>query len=320
MDWNEVTYQDEVDELVDENSRTLESIVVILLLLKQKQMMGKFSQNEANLSLRKIDRLMKSLQEYNRKWIEKNVPFAGKDGVYLALSSLGLTDKPKSFDDIFRFRKTTVSKSQQAEFLLFIERLDNDLLGVTNQMNRRARQAVREIIAENFREQTIKKKITKEALINSSVGELSTRFGDTVNHAITDSMGRKWKLKDYVTTLVNTTLMEVTNQATINESLRHGITLGQISTVSTSKDACVFHQGSIVRLDDSVNAPFPSVRELQLSGQIFHPNCKHRIVPIDLADVSDDELSHIQNKNDTSSLALATGKRNVNSIRKLIGE
>lgn len=314
FDWNTLTYRDEVDDFVKKNESYVEEFLLLLLLLKQKQFNGTFSQKDADRSLKQIKEITQSMYDYNSKWIEKHISMAGKDGMVLALTSMGLIKPPNDMFDVLKLRTTTnwnsVSKKTTDSI---IARLQNDMKMVTDNVQRRAMQSVREIIAENFRQSVIQKKIKSGTISDRSVAQLKQLYGDKVNHVITDTLGRKWKMKDYVDTIVQTAMMEATNQSLMAAGISHGKTLGVITHAPNTKDMCRFHQGRIIKLDDSINEPYPSYHELQSSGQVFHMRCRHRV------DIFTGNPDEFEQKNEISDLALGTNTTSIKKALSILG-
>lgn len=266
-----LTYSSE--EVTQENESYVEEVLLLLLLLKQKQLAGNFSQKEADITMQRIAAKRKKIDEFNAKWSRANVPLAVNDGVVLSRSSLGTLGAyvPGIILPLLPANKKLIDSVMGA--------LDNDLANVTENIERRAKQSIREIVAASFRQQLAKKRFDNGVTAHIASAKLKQMYGEQVDNVITDSLGRRWKMKTYVDMLVNTTMMEATNRALINDAIDAGVHLGQITIAPGTKDSCRIHEGSLVRLDESVDAPYPTYDELKASGTIFHPQCRHRIVP-----------------------------------------
>jgi tRNA U55 pseudouridine synthase TruB len=256
-----MNYDDEITALADENNHYVEAVILLLLLLKQKQQSGSISKKDTDKILKEIESKTKDIKSFNHSWADRMIKISVTNGVSYALDNLDI-DIPDA--------KISINISNKALINAAIEELQNNLDNVGDNIQKRARQSVREILSENMRKQTLEKRQDGLDSAKNTKTQLKALYGDKVDNVITDSMGRNWKMDQYINMIANTSLMNAQNDASINEGINRGYTLGQITLAPNTKDACRFHQGRIVKLDDSIDAPYPSVQELKNSGQIFH--------------------------------------------------
>ena len=95
--------------------------------------------------------------------------------------------------------------------------------------------------------------------------------------AMIDKGGRKWKLEVYAEMLARTKLIESANTGMTNRLLREGFDLVQVSQHSGACELCVPWEGEILSISGRTEG-YSTVDDAKAAG-LFHPNCKHRLVP-----------------------------------------
>ena len=95
--------------------------------------------------------------------------------------------------------------------------------------------------------------------------------------AMVDKGGRKWKLEVYAEMLARTKLIEAANTGMCNRLLREGYDLVQVSQHPGACPLCVPWEGEILSITGRTEGR-STVDEAKAAG-LFHPNCKHRLVP-----------------------------------------
>lgn len=104
--------------------------------------------------------------------------------------------------------------------------------------------------------------------------------------------------------------MEAHIEAARNEAIARGSYYGIIST-HYAIDACRYHEGRIVKLVPNAPGNYPTIEELKATGQLFHINCRHRIIPISsIEDLPADIRRRAEEQAVRGNAAIATGKRN----------
>lgn len=126
--------------------------------------------------------------------------------------------------------------------------------------------------------------ISQRALAESiskkkALGKLKNSFLD-INQTwgFIDKSGRKWNLERYLTTFTNATLKSAYRQVLVNNFLATGRDVVRISA-HNAKDDCLAYENKLISLTGKVKS-LPTLNELVSSGQIFHPFCKHFLIPV----------------------------------------
>ena len=95
--------------------------------------------------------------------------------------------------------------------------------------------------------------------------------------AIVDKGGREWKLDTYAEMLARTRTREVTNLAMTTRLKMEGYDLVQVSSHGGGCDLCKPWDGKVLSMTGATHG-YPTVSEAEMAG-VFHPNCKHRLLP-----------------------------------------
>jgi hypothetical protein len=96
-----------------------------------------------------------------------------------------------------------------------------------------------------------------------------------------DKAGRKWTLERHSNSMMNGLTREIFQESINQFAFENKLRFGQITSNPTTTDKCLNWQNKYVKFFDSDPAPLPSYNELKASGEIWHPNCVHFLVPID---------------------------------------
>ena len=125
-------------------------------------------------------------------------------------------------------------------------------------------------------------------LLGETAAASAKRFRDrwqdeSGNHSLyrfVDRAGRKWENARYIQMLIRTTQQKVANQSRMDTCAENGYRLGRISDDAGNPcPLCIPWEGRIVSLAGT-SKRFPSVEDAHDAG-VFHPNCVHRIEPVD---------------------------------------
>lgn len=271
-----------------------------------------------NLSRANSYALMRSIQgrliELDKeavKWIRENIPEATKQGAASALVSLGYVDTIEEAMLIARFNQTNRLLVEAA-----VAQSQKDVLAITQNMNVQIQKKIRQItlkaISENITLGYGMKTIRNE--MREKIKKLQEELQDSANVAIIDSANRKWTVEHYTEMLARTKLTQIHTEATRNEAVDRGALYATISVNPKTWDACRYHQGRIIKLDPNAEGSYPTYEELQRSGQIFHPNCKHHIQPFRMVERLSEparELAEKQNELGTKAIEMGGRKPNV---------
>ena len=297
----EPTYEYDIDRLVRAYKEAIRK------LLDELERFDPSDMRSANTRaiLAQITEILKELSEETAAWIDEMIPKAAQEGVAAALLELGIAKTIVEAEKIIRLNSVNRHAIAAA-----IADLQNDLLAVTQNVERRVRAAVRQIVAEVMRENMAhgandRRKISREVL-----RELRRRLGDSIETGIIDAAGRRWRPEVYVDLVIRTKLMDTYNEAKRNEALSRGALYGIISSHG-AKDACRFHEGRIIKLTANAPGPYPTIEQLRATNQIWHPNCKHTFTTIsDLDALPDDVWNRAEKQRERGEAAIRTGKRN----------
>jgi hypothetical protein len=109
--------------------------------------------------------------------------------------------------------------------------------------------------------------------------ELKKELERAIGSGYVDKSGRVWKPETYSEVVANTTLMRTFNEANINDALSNGFKYGRI-VGPRAKDECNKWRGRVIKLDARVPGNYPTYESLYMSKEVFHPHCRHWVVPI----------------------------------------
>jgi len=95
--------------------------------------------------------------------------------------------------------------------------------------------------------------------------------------ALVDKGGRRWSFEAYSDMLTRTKLVEASNNGLKNRLAQSGYDLVQVSEHATSCPLCEPWQGKILSI--SGNHPDYPTDEEAKADNLWHPNCRHRLLP-----------------------------------------
>lgn len=227
------------------------------------------------------------------EWIKENVPLAAKEGIAQTLHALGYADTIEAAYRIARFSQMNADMARVAA----ADTMKN-VLAITDNMATEMQRGIRAVAAEvissgiaTSRNTTVMSDEMKE-----KINELKQKLKDSIDTGIIDKGSRRWSVEHYTDVLANTKLTEIQRTATTNEAISRGAYYATISFNGSTKDACRFHQGIIIKLKAEAEGSYPTYDELKATGQIFHPKCKHHIVPFRDYDKLDDHSKELAKK------------------------
>jgi len=217
--------------------------------------------------------ILRDLRKYGNDWATVVVTKSSREGVASTIYALGLTD---TFADALKIAKFNGMNKRLVEAV--IADTQADLLAVTQNVERKTRAAVRQVTADVLRAKTSAGINGTRTLQQAISKGLRAKLGSSVDSAIVDAAGRKWKLKAYTEMLARTKMMEAHKEATINEALGEGSQYAVISSHG-AKDDCAAWEGRIISLTPDAPGDYPFIDDIP-RNEIFHPNCKHLITPV----------------------------------------
>jgi hypothetical protein len=298
-------YDYEVNLLVEAYKRGVEKLLREL----ERVDITELSKAQSRAMLASVSEILANLNEESRKWVEENVPMAARQGVAQALVDLAVVNTLTEAQTIVKFNRVN-----KALIEVVVADTYNDLLAVTKRIDDKVRIAVRKVTAEVLRD-SLSAGINGRKTINREIlAGLRKELSDSVNTGLIDATGRRWKPQDYVDMVTRTKLMESYSEAQTNEALSRDAFYGVISSHG-AKDACRYHEGRIVKLTPDAPGSYPTKSELQATGQIFHPRCKHVIsvirnldrLPVSVRDKADKQA-------EIGTKAISTNKRNPKGV------
>ncbi|MFL1677599.1 MULTISPECIES: phage minor capsid protein [Bacillales] len=260
--------------------------------------------------MRSIQARLIDLDKEAVKWISENIPAATKQGTASALISLGYVDTIEEAMLIAKFNQTNRLLVASA-----VADTQKDVLAITQNMNAQIQKKIQKITLTVISEQLTlgygMRTIRNE--MRERIKKLQEELKDAADTAIIDSAGRRWKVEHYTEMLARTKLTLIHTEATRNEALGRDALYATISVNTKTWDACKYHQGRIIKLDPNAKGNYPTYEELKMSGQIFHPNCKHHIQPFRMLSRLDEEARQFaENQHELGTRAIEAGGRNPN--------
>lgn len=93
---------------------------------------------------------------------------------------------------------------------------------------------------------------------------------------LVDKSGREWSFSSYAEMLTRTKMRETTNTGLTNRLTREGFNLVQVSNHNSKHKECAAWEGKVLSV--VADGEYPTIEQATSSG-IFHPNCKHRLLP-----------------------------------------
>ena len=170
-----------------------------------------------------------------------------------------------------------------------------DLLFATNNTKKNIKKTIRDTVAKHIQlnalqgesYKTIKSLIIKDLQKKG----LSEKIQKTGFVGVIDKSGRKWGLKNYTDMVVKTK----THQAYIEGLKAQAMETGRDLAVIPHKgatDPCKHFEGMIISLT-GVTKGYPTYEQLKATNLIFHPRCKHNVIPIASAEaLHEEDLKH----------------------------
>lgn len=270
-----------------------------------------------NLSRANSYALMRSIQEKLVEldkeaiaWVRENMPEATKQGAASALVSLGYAETIEEAMLVVKFNQSNTLLVASA-----VADTQKDVLAITQNMNtviqKKIQQVAAAAISQNVALGYGLRAIQSE--MKEKIEKLQQELKDAADTAIIDSAGRRWKVEHYTEMLARTKLTQIHTEATRNEALERDALYATISVNPKTWDACKYHQGRIIKLDPNAEGNYPTYEEIKASGQIFHPNCKHHILPFRMMErLSDSARELAQKQHELGTRAIEAGGRKPN--------
>ncbi|NHN31137.1 phage minor capsid protein [Paenibacillus agricola] len=263
------TYEYDIDELTKAYRVAVTDIQAEMALLD----VSSLSRKTAGSALAQVSNVLKTLTQRAFEWIARLIPKAATDGIIRTLISLGIAKDRTQAAGI-----ATLNRMNQNVVAAAVADTQADVLAVTANIDRRTRAALRKAVAESMRANMAKGINGSQTISADTVARIRADLGAAADNAIIDAAGRKWRVETYVDMLTRTKLMNVHNEATINEALGRDVYYGVISKHG-AKDACSKWEGRVIKFVAEAPGDYPLLSALP-RRDIFHPNCRHVISPI----------------------------------------
>ncbi|CAH0304856.1 phage minor capsid protein [Priestia megaterium] len=262
-------YEYEISKLVNAYKQAMLDIQREL----QRIDLNDFQRATATATLQSIADIIAQLDETTSVWIQTNVPVAVNDGIVRSIIALEIVNTVAEAEAIVKFSRlnSDLVKAVVAD-------TQDDLLQVTQNVNRKVRTTIRQVTAEVLRANTTKGINGTSALTSDLVANLRKQLGSAVETGIIDASRRRWKPEVYAEMVVRTKMLQAHKEATINDGISRGANYGVISSHG-AKDACRNWEGKIVKLTPAAEGDYPYIGDLP-NREIFHPNCKHVVSPV----------------------------------------
>ena len=189
------------------------------------------------------------------KWADETGSSVVEESILATLLLLGLVTLAESY---------TLTAEQEAIVEYTVESIKTDLKSVTSNLQRQSRTVLRRAYTDSIKQTTKQSQPVRQLLNDADV-------------AIIDKAGRRWKTSHYIDMLTRTKLAEAEREAAAVTGLSAGNGHAYISYNATTTDACKDYHYKLVKLAPDINSPYPYYRDLP---HIFHPCCRHRLIPI----------------------------------------
>ncbi|MFD2702779.1 phage minor capsid protein [Paenibacillus shunpengii] len=265
----EPNYDRDIERLINAYKRAVRGITAELSRMDLTDM----SRAQATAALKEVAEILSELNDESAEWVVANIPIAVTDGITRAIIDLGVVATIEEARDIVKFNRTNREMVAAA-----IADTQADLLAVTQNVDRRVRQAVRQATADGMRANMAAGINGRRTISADILQRMRQTLNSAVETGIIDAAGRRWKPEVYVETVVRTKMMRAQIDGTINEALDREVMYGRISSHG-AKDACRNWEGRIVKLTPDAPGDYPEIGALP-RREIFHPRCKHVVSPI----------------------------------------
>ena len=207
---------------------------------------------------------LNELSDYNKGWIEKNVPAEYRKGWDRAFES-SLYATPTAVGGAYGDRAFGLIHREAVETLAYNmkDRTDGAIAQVGRQVADRYRTVgMDEALRRQFTGETIKQ--TTKRMVGRLQAQGMTTFMDRA--------GRQWGLDAYCSMVARTTTREATTQGTLLRANRLGYERIYISEHSPTCELCAPYQGRVFTTNEE-DREYPFYNDYVP----FHPNCLHTI-------------------------------------------
>lgn len=212
---------------------------------------------------KEIASILSELDGNAAAWVEENIPIAVRDGIVRSIVALGVVQTVEEARNIVKFNRMNRDLVKTA-----VADTQDDLLQVTQNVNRKVRTAIRQVTAEVFRANLTQGVNGTATLRREIMQGLRKQLGDSLNTGIVDAANRRWKPEVYAEMVVKTKMAAAQREAAINDGLAREAYYGVISSHG-AKDMCRGWEGRIIKLAPDAPGDFPYIGNLP-RRDIFH--------------------------------------------------
>lgn len=253
------TYEYEIRRLVGYYEQALRDINNELMRLDLSDL------QRANITALQADiaSILRELDDKSADWIAEHIPIAVADGVVRSIVALGAVETIEEARAVVKFNRLNRELVKVA-----VADTQDDLLQVTQNVNRRVRTAIRQVIGEVLRTNLTQGINATQSLRQGIMRDLRKQLGDSLNTGIVDAANRRWKPQVYVDMVVRTKMAAAQREAAINEGVAEGAYYGVISSHG-AKDMCRVWEGRVIKLVPDAPGDYPYIGNLP-RRDIFH--------------------------------------------------
>jgi len=261
-------------DLINNKSRALSNIYVKAYKRIRKELENSagtlYRRDRAKAILSSLNKTIKTLDKETKAFIKKEVP-----AIYFTMAKKTKSEliidgvKVQAFSKIHKKAIDEISKAANVKFAESMAALKKNVVQEIA-LAKKTRIKIRDEIAAG---EILGK---PRDLIARDVKKQIKKTGVT---ALIDRGGRNWKLDNYAKMLSSEMMATTARKAITNTGSENGLDLYEI-TSHGAKDACRFHEAEIFSLTGKT-AGFPTLSELEASGEIFHVGCRHSYFAIE---------------------------------------
>jgi hypothetical protein len=232
-----------------------------------------FDRAQLLITQKEIADALAELDVRTKSWVSSMIPKAAEDGIISSIIALGVAETVEQAQKIM-----TLSRLNRDFIKTAVADTQDDLLQVSQNIERKVRTAIRQVTAEAMRSNLTQGINTTDSIKRDILKNLRERLGDSINTGIIDAAGRRWKPETYVEMVTQTKLAQAQRESTINDALGRNAYYGIISSHG-AKDLCRNWEGKVVKLTPDAPGSMPYYGSLP-NREIFHPRCRHVISPV----------------------------------------
>lgn len=178
-----------------------------------------------------------------------------------------------------------LSKVNTSDFSI----IDQEAVSVlSRETNISFQEAIRGIKRSTERILTAAERARMSGIIADGVitGKTLREISGTINEELKDGFvslidrsGKRWQADVYAEMLARTKMREATNTGLSNRLRREGYDLVMVSSHNSHHEGCARWEGKILSISGESKGYYTVDEVSRMPGQLFHPNCKHRLLP-----------------------------------------